>query len=122
MNKPYPLSLCDLCQISLQFQDLKWRAIIDLQYRVIGNLLVFGQFPFPVFRDHTPDFLHAFYDKHPGIAKVVFRSVSILPQEGIVLCIKGINGVQQASQMVIECPRQTNMYRLAFASIFVPSI
>lgn len=56
MNKPYPLSLCDLCQISLQFQDLKWRAIIDLQYRVIGNLLVFGQFPFPVFLDH----------KHPG--------------------------------------------------------
>ena len=59
MNKPYPLSLCDLCQISLQFQDLKWRAIIDLQYRVIGNLLVFGQFPFPVFLNHTTDFFHS---------------------------------------------------------------
>ena len=84
MNKPYPLSLCDLCQISLQFQDLKRRAIIDLQYRVIGNLLVFGQFPFPILLAIMINEVRSKY------AKKVVQTISYLPHFLSWIIVTGI--------------------------------
>ena len=63
---------------------------------------MFCQFPFPVFLNHTPDLFHSLNHKHPGISKVVFRAVSILMQECIILSIKGVYGIQQPRQMVIQ--------------------
>ena len=63
---------------------------------------MFCQLPAPVFPDHAPDLFHAFYDKHPGIPKIVFCPISVPVQKRIVLCIKGIYGIQQAGQTVVE--------------------
>ena len=37
-----------------------------------------------------------------GIPKVVFPAIAILKKKRIVLCIKGIYGIQQACKMIVE--------------------
>ena len=37
-----------------------------------------------------------------GIPKVVFGTIPILKQKGIVLCIKGIYGVQQIGKVIVQ--------------------
>ena len=37
-----------------------------------------------------------------GIPKIVFGAIAVLKQEGIVLCIKGIDGVQQAGKVIVD--------------------
>ena len=61
---------CDLFQVFLQFQNLKRGTVIDLYDRIIGNLLMLCQFPFPVFFDDLPDFVHHFFQ---GIDWIVIR-------------------------------------------------
>ena len=60
------------------------------------------QLPLPVFFDDLPDFVHSFDYEHMGIPEIVFRPVSILQQECVVLCIEGINGIQQAGKVIVE--------------------
>ena len=58
-----------------------------------------------------------------GIPKIVFGAIAVLKQEGIVLCIKGIDGVQQAGKVIVDAaPPDKEVYRFAFASILVPSM
>ena len=37
-----------------------------------------------------------------GIPEIIFRPISILQQECIVLYIKGINGIQQTGKVIVE--------------------
>ena len=37
-----------------------------------------------------------------GVSEIIFRAIPILMQEGIVLRIKSINGVQQAGKVIVE--------------------
>ena len=60
------------------------------------------QFPLPVFFDNFPDFVHPLDHEHMGIPKIVFGAIAVLKQEGIVLCIKGIDGVQQAGKVIVD--------------------
>ena len=60
------------------------------------------QFSFPVFFDDLPDFIHSFDHEHVGVPKIVFGTMSILKQKSIVLCIKGVYGVQQACKAIVE--------------------
>ena len=60
------------------------------------------QFPPPVFFDHFPDLFHPLDHEHPGFSKVVFRPIPIFIQECVVLCVKGIYGVQQTGKMVVQ--------------------
>lgn len=59
------------------------------------------QLPPPVFFDHFPDLFHPLDHEHPGFSKVLFRSISIFIQECVVLCVKGIYGVQQTGKMIV---------------------
>ena len=63
---------------------------------------MFCQLSFPVFFNNLPDFVHSFDHEHPGIPEVVFGTVPVLEQKRIILCIKGIYGVQQAGKMIVE--------------------
>ena len=101
VNKTDPFPFSDRFQVFLQLQDLKRGTAVDFDHGIIGNLLVLCQLPFPVLLDHTPDFVHAFHHKHPGIPKIVFRSIPVFMQKCIVSCIKGINGVQKPRKMVV---------------------
>ena len=66
-------------------------------------------FPLSVFFDHFPDFFHPFAHEHSGFYKIVFCSISILIQKCVVLCIKGIYGVQQTGKMIVYfCRRCIN--------------
>ena len=76
--------------------------MIDLNEGVIGDLFMLCQFPFPIFFDDLPDFVHSFNHEHMGIPEIVFRPISILQQECVVLCIKGIDGIQQAGKVIVE--------------------
>ena len=101
-SEPDPFPFCNPYQVLLQLQDLKRGAVINLNNRIIGNLFMLCQLPFPVFFNYFPDFVHSFNHKHPGIPKIVFGAIPIFKQEGIVLCIKGIDGVQQTRKMIVE--------------------
>ncbi len=101
-NKSDPFLLRNPHQVFLQFQDLKGRTVIDLNDGVIGDLFMLCQLPLPVFFYGLPDFVHSFNHEHMGIPEIVFRPISILRQECIVLCIKGIDGIQQAGKMIVE--------------------
>ena len=59
------------------------------------------QLPLPVFFYHFPDLFHPFNHEHPGFSKVVFRSISVLIQKCVVLCVKGVYGVQQTGKMIV---------------------
>ena len=85
VNEFDPFSLCNPHQVLLQFQDLKRGTMIDLKDGVIGDLLMFCQFSFPVFLNNLPDFVHSFDHKHMGIPKVVSGTVPVLRQKRIIL-------------------------------------
>ena len=101
-NKLNPFSLCNPHQVLLQFPDFKRGTMIDLDYGIIRDLLMLCQFPLPVLLDDLPDFVHPLNHKHMCIPKVIFRAIPIVQQESVVLCIKGINRIQQACKMVIQ--------------------
>ena len=60
--------------------------------------------PFPVFFDDLPDFVHPLDHEHMGIPQIISGAISILMQECIIFCIKGIYRIQQACQMIVERP------------------
>ena len=77
-RKPDSFPFCNPHQILLQFQDLKRRTVVNLNDRMIGNLFTLCQFPFPVFFDNLPDFVHSFNHKHMGISQIIFGAIPIL--------------------------------------------
>lgn len=103
-NEYDPFSFCDPHQIPLQVQDLQRGTVIDLNDGIIRDLLMLCDLPFPVFFDDLPDFLHPFDHEHMGIPQIISGSISILMQECIIFCIKGIYRIQQACQMIVERP------------------
>ena len=54
-----------------------------------------------VFFDHFPDLFHPLDREHPCFSKIVFWSIFILIQKCVVLCIKGIYGVQKTGKMIV---------------------
>ena len=102
INESDVFSLCDLHQVLLQFPDLKRRTVINLNDGVIGDFLMFCQFPFPVFFNDFTDFVHSFNHKHPGISEIVFGAISVFKQKCIILCVKSIDRVQQTGKMIVE--------------------
>ena len=72
INEPDPFPFRNPHQVLLQLQDLKRGAVVDLNDGVIGDLLMLCQFPFPVFFDDLPDFVHFFDHEHVGIPEIVF--------------------------------------------------
>ena len=116
INESDVFSLCDLHQVLLQFPDLKRRTVINLNDGVIGDLLMFCQFPFPVFFNDFTDFVHSFNHKHPGISEIVFGAISVFKQKCIILCVKSIDRVQQTGKMIIETapPNERISVRVCF--------
>jgi len=101
-NEFNPFPLRNPHQVFLQLQDLKGRTVVDLNEGVIGDFFMFCQFPFSVFFDDLLDFVHSFDHEHMGIPEIVFRPISILRQECVVLGIKGIDGIQQAGKVIVK--------------------
>ena len=69
------------------------------------------QLPLPVFFYHFPDLFHPFNHEHPGFSKVVFRSISVLIQKCVVLCVKGVYGVQQTGKMIVYASTPDSLER-----------
>ena len=111
VNESDPFSLRNLHQVLLQLQDFKRGTVVDLNDGVIGDFLMFCQLPFPVFFNDPADFVHPFNHEHMGVPEIVFGAIPILMQEGIVLRIKGIDGVQQACKVIVEAaPPDKSVY------------
>ena len=60
------------------------------------------QFPFPILLDDLPDFVHSFDHEHMGFSQIVFGAIRMLRQKGIILCVKGVNRIQQTGKMIVE--------------------
>ena len=84
-NESDPFPFCNPHQILLQFQDLKRGTVINFNDRVIGDLFMLCQFPFPVFFNDFPDFVHSFDYEHPSVPEVVFGTVPVPEQKRIIL-------------------------------------
>ncbi len=102
VNESDPFSLRDPRQVLLQFQDLKRGTVVDLKDRVIGDFLMFCHLSFPVFLNNLPDFVHSFDHEHMGFSQIVFGAIRMLRQKGIILCVKGVNRIQQTGKMIVE--------------------
>ena len=63
---------------------------------------MFCQLPLSVFFDHFPDLFHPLDHKHPGFSKIIFRPISIFTQKYVVLCIKGVDRIQQTDKMIVQ--------------------
>ena len=77
VNKEDPLPFCDPQQVPPEPCHLKRGAVVDLNDRIIGRLLIFCQLQFPVFFDDAPDLFHTLYDKHFCVPKVYFWPYSL---------------------------------------------
>ena len=89
-------------QVLLQLQDLKRGTAVDLNDRMIGNLLMLCQLPLSVFFNNLPDFIHSFNHKHMGFPKIIFGAIAIFKQKRIVPFIKGVNRIQKACKMIVK--------------------
>ena len=59
--------------------------MIDLNDRIIGDLLMPCQLPFPIFPDDLSNFNHSFDHEHMSIPKIVSGTIPILKQKRIIL-------------------------------------
>lgn len=75
--------------------------MVNLNDGIVRDFLMFCQLPPLVFSNHFPDLFHSFDHEHPDLSKIVLGALSILIQEQVVFCVKGIYGVQQTSQMIV---------------------
>ena len=65
---------------------------------------MFCEFPTPVFLNDFTDLFHSIDDEHMGVSQVVFLTVSVLGQNGIIPCVERVDGIQKARQMVVDGP------------------
>ena len=94
INKRNLFLLCDLRQIFLEFQDLQWGAVIDLNDRMIRQLFMFCQFSLPILFNDIPYFVHPFHHEHMGMGDVIFDVVFIFIHEKVIFLVQGINRIQ----------------------------
>ena len=79
--------LAFICQIFLEFQDLQRRTAIDLDDCMIRQLFMFCQFSFPVLFNDGSYFVHPFDHKHMCMGNIIFHTIFIFINQGVIFLI-----------------------------------